>query len=110
MHILFCVPDQTNSMNMNNNSVSMAVTSSATAATTPATAPVVQGAAAAVAGAGAAAAAMPEETAEEMLGGPNTAPLTDFVMQLEDYTPTIPDNVTTYYLNKAGLDASDPRM
>jgi len=36
--------------------------------------------------------------------------LTDLIMQLEDYTPTIPDVVTANYMNSAGFDATDPRI
>ncbi|XP_060578117.1 transcription initiation factor TFIID subunit 10-like isoform X3 [Ruditapes philippinarum] len=37
-------------------------------------------------------------------------PLVDFVQQLEDYTPTIPDSVCGHYLARSGFEASDPRI
>ncbi|XP_064238223.1 transcription initiation factor TFIID subunit 10-like, partial [Aotus nancymaae] len=39
----------------------------------------------------------------------SSAPLVDFLMQLEDYTLTIPDAVAGYHLSCAGFDASDRR-
>jgi len=37
-------------------------------------------------------------------------PLSDLMGQLEDYTPTIPDSVTSHYLSAAGFDTADPRL
>ncbi|EDW25410.1 GL26445 [Drosophila persimilis] len=38
------------------------------------------------------------------------AHLSDFMLQLEDYTPLIPDAVTAHYLNLGGFQADDKRI
>ncbi|XP_037057784.1 transcription initiation factor TFIID subunit 10-like [Peromyscus leucopus] len=54
--------------------------------------------------------ALPSKNNREVKPVVSSTPLVDFLMQLEDYTPTIPDAVTGYYLNRAGFEASDPRI
>jgi transcription initiation factor TFIID subunit 10 len=37
-------------------------------------------------------------------------PLSNFLLQLEDYSPTIPDAITAHFLRTSGCDAKDPRL
>ncbi|KAL7731491.1 hypothetical protein ACLKA6_012392 [Drosophila palustris] len=46
-------------------------------------------------------------------GNDRSAPashLSDFMLQLEDYTPLLPDAVTSHYLNMGGFHADDKRI
>lgn len=54
--------------------------------------------------------ALPSSANREVKPIVSSTPLVDILMKLEDYTPTIPDAVTGYYLNRAGFEASDPRI
>ncbi|XP_026463771.1 transcription initiation factor TFIID subunit 10-like [Ctenocephalides felis] len=50
-------------------------------------------------------------TMPDVADGQNSGqPLSDFLLQLEDYIPTIPDSLTTNYLRSAGCESTDPRI
>ncbi|XP_045471225.1 transcription initiation factor TFIID subunit 10 [Harmonia axyridis] len=49
---------------------------------------------------------MTEDQPELTLG----QPLSDFLMQLEDYHPTIPDAVTGHIMRTSGFEPKDPRL
>lgn len=35
--------------------------------------------------------------------------LSDFLLHLENYNPSIPDSVVSHYLNMSGFESQDPR-
>merc|ERR1719507_1978481 len=51
-----------------------------------------------------------QQQSSDLLTPLPSPPISDFLVQLEDYTPTIPDSVTAHYLASAGLDTTDPRV
>ncbi len=58
----------------------------------------------------AAAAGGEEEEEDDDLPRQTGPPLADLLAQIEDYSPTIPDTVTQYYLSTAGVHTDDPRI
>jgi transcription initiation factor TFIID subunit 10 len=40
----------------------------------------------------------------------NLASLSTFLSDLDEYSPTVPEAVTLFYMNKGGVEAGDPRM
>ncbi|WKY09475.1 hypothetical protein Q1695_002104 [Nippostrongylus brasiliensis] len=41
---------------------------------------------------------------------PSNISMRDFINELEDYVPTIPDSVTQHFMRSCGCDCSDPRI
>uniref|UniRef100_A0A0N5AVL8 Transcription initiation factor TFIID subunit 10 n=1 Tax=Syphacia muris TaxID=451379 RepID=A0A0N5AVL8_9BILA len=41
---------------------------------------------------------------------PSGVTLRDFINDLEEYAPTIPDAVTLHYMRKSGVNTADPRI
>lgn len=40
----------------------------------------------------------------------NMTSLNNFLTNLDEYSPTVPEAVTEFYMNKGGVEAGDPRM
>ncbi|CCD71026.1 Transcription initiation factor TFIID subunit 10 [Caenorhabditis elegans] len=51
-----------------------------------------------------------QKTLENVQKNPSQDDTHEFINQLADYPPTIPDSVTLHFLKSAGVDGSDPRV